>query len=190
MPGVSSDVKSSALAASSIVRLEQDHERNLEEAISLSKKAVEAGPNFSSALGTHGYNLFLAGRADEGITYLKRAIIANPRITKNYHQLALVYRDKKDFINAINYHKESIVKVGNDNTLLSQSDRTTRKGRYQYELAKTYSISGLEVDTISLLVEAVSLNQTIKGLLKNDFEQNNYFQQLSGSEAFIKLIEP
>ena len=187
-PNINLQIKSEALTAASIVRRNQDDYRYIREALELSRKAVEASPNFSPALAAHGYNLFLVKEEEDGIDHLKKSIKANPRISRNYHTLSLLYRGKKDFIKAVNYNKEAIFGAESDNTLLTSGARQVVKGRYTYDLAKTYSLSGLEVDIVPLLEEAIRLNPQLKSLVSDDFNKYGVFKELADNKSFINLL--
>ncbi len=180
--------KAEALTGAAVVRRNQDNFKHIFESYTLSKQAYELSPTFSPALGAYGFNLALTGEQEEGIGFLKQAIEANPRITKNYYQLSLVYRVRKNYSDAINYNKDAISRVPDDNTLLGKADKDFSKGQYLYDLAKTYLISGLDVDTMPILVEAVSLNSTIVEQLKLDVANVN-FAKLTNNPDFVKLIQ-
>lgn len=185
IPGISNQAKSEALASASLVRRSQL--AYMDEAVELSRQAVDASPNFSPALAAHGTNLFFVERYDESVSYLKKSIEANPRISRNYLELGQVYRGLKNYQEAINYIKQSITKVENDNTILSEKAKSTRKGIYAYELAKTYSSSGLRVDIMPFITEAVSLNPSLKTTIKQDFEKGR-FSELSQDQSFLEVI--
>lgn len=183
--GISNQTKSEALASASLVRRSQL--AYMDEAVELSRQAVDASPNFSPALAAHGTNLFFVERYDESASYLKKSIEANSRISRNYLELGQVYRGLKNYQEAINYIKQSITKVGNDNTILSEKAKSARKGIYTYELAKTYSSSGLKVDIMPLINEAISLNPSLKITIKQDFEKGR-FSELSQDQSFLEVI--
>ncbi len=187
-PNLSDSLKAEALTGASISRGLQDNFIHISEALALSKQALDADPNFSPALATYGYNLSMTGKLDVGMEYIRKAITANPRISKNYYLLAMFYRAKKDFANSINYHKNAISKVGDDNTLLSNDDKNPAKAKYIYELAKTYSISGLGVDVFPLVKNSLELDQSLKKNLKNDFQQNGFFTELSNNNDFLAIV--
>ncbi|HVT01486.1 MAG TPA: tetratricopeptide repeat protein [Patescibacteria group bacterium] len=184
---VSDQNKAEALSAAANIRRYQDNFIHMDESISLSKKAVDTDPTFSPALAAYGNNLFLTNKPDEGESYMLKAISANPRISVNYSDLGIDLRGIKRYQDAINYQKQAIEKVPNDNTILMPADRLKMEGYYNYELAKTYSMAGLNVDTVSLLQRAVQLNPALKAQIKNDYN-SGYFGNLSGNNGFQTLI--
>lgn len=184
--GISSSLQAEALTGASIVRTSQI--LYMKEATELAKRSVEADPSFSPALAAYGFVLSINGNPKDGIEYLKKAIEANPRISKNYNQLAQVYRSNKLFIDAINYQKEAMARVDDDNTLLGPQEKKFAKARYIYDLAKTYDMAGLKVDIVPLLSQAVQINPLIKGVIKNDFEKYGFFKNLSNDQRFNQLI--
>lgn len=187
LPGVSNYVKAEALTGASIVRTGQI--LYMSEATEIAKKAVEANSKYSPALAAYGYVLSINGNPKEGIEYLKKSIAANPRISRNYSQLSQVYRASKIFIEAINYQKEALARVEADNTLLGPDEKKVAKARYIYDLAKTYDKSGLKVDTMPLLTQAIQTNPLIGSTIKTDFSKYGYFKSLVGNPEFNQLIQ-
>ena len=185
--GISSILKAEALTGASIVRRNQV--LHMREAISLAREAVNASPTFSPALSAYGYALAINGNPNQGIIYLKKSIDTNPRISKNYSQLAQVYRANKDFTNSINTQKIAISKVDDDNTILGTEVKKVVKARYIYDLAKTYDKAKIEANIISLLSEAVRVNPAIRQVIKADFEKSLYFESLANDSAFEALVK-
>lgn len=178
-------LKSEALVAlSRLLRSEGD----LQNALETSKKAVELDSSFSPALGTHGYNLALVGKREEGIMFLKKAIDANPRISLNYNNLAQVLRAEKNFQEAINYQKTAASKINDDNTILSEDSRKSQKAMYIYDLAKSYDMSGLSVDVIPLLQQSLELHPALVELLRLDYSDRGYFKRYSDNPNFLSLL--
>ena len=189
-PDVSNQTKAEALTGAALVRGSQENFKYVKESLDLSKQAVDADPNFSPALAAYGYNLFLTSpNLKDGIPYVEKAIAANPRITKNYLLLAQMYRAIQDYVKAINNLKTAISLVGNDNTILSDSDKNVAKGTYTYELAKTYYISGFLVNILPLLKDAVALNPSLKQTLKSDLDNLNLFLTYKDNQEFLSLIK-
>lgn len=186
LPGISVQTKSETLTSASIVRGTQI--LHMKEAVDLAKQAIDTDPGFSPALGNYAYLSFLNGNAKDGGTYVQKAIIANPRISKNYYILAQMLRFNKKFADAINYQKKAISLVANDNTLLGPAQKDGARALYTYDLAKTYDTSGLKADIIPLLVDALKANPNLKATLINDYKKYNFFKSLSQDPRFIQLI--
>ena len=187
-PGISAQTKSEALTAASLVRVSQDNFAHVNEATELAKQAVAADPNFSPALATYGYDLYLSGNNNQAIEYLKKAIAANPRISKNYLLLAQIYRAEGDYTDGINYDKQALAHVDEDNTILSSADKQTIRGDYTYDLAKTYSLSKLPVDTLALIKQAIALNPAIKKRVQSEVGTGPLFKELIASAEFKQIL--
>jgi tetratricopeptide (TPR) repeat protein len=160
----------------------------MDEAISLAKRAVDTSPTFSPALAAYGYALAINGRPQEGIEYLVKSTEANPRISRNFIQLAQVYRANKNFTEAINNQKVAISKVDEDNTLVGPEEKKVAKARYTYDLAKTYDMAKINVDIVPLLTQASEINPKIKNVIKNDHEKYGFFTASAEDPAFQSLI--
>lgn len=186
-PDISATIKSDALSSASSLKAREGNFQNLNEALSLSEEAIKKDPNFSPALSAHGYNLYKVGKAEEGISYLKQAVDANPRITKNYYRMGLIYREQKKYTDSINYFQEGITRSNNDNTLLGEI--SSAKGAGMYELAKSYNLVGTNTNVLSLLKDALKLNPIYTLFLKMDFQQNGYFKEFSANPEFLDLIK-
>lgn len=193
VPDISNAAKAEALTGASIVRSSQDSFKYIKEALALSGDAVASDPNFSPALAAHGYNLYLtdptlAQGIVDGISYVKKAVVANPRIAKNYYMLGLFYRGSKDYTNAIAYFQEAVAKVDQDNTLLSNQYKKQAKALYIYNLARTYSIAAVSYDTLSLLKQSFDLDPSLKSQVKKDIVLGTYFKELKNNQELINLI--
>jgi len=183
---VTSSTKAEALAAAATVARNQ---YQFNEALKLAKEAYETSPTFSPAVATYGYMLALTGKNQEGAALLNEAVRLNPRITKNKYMLGHVLRANKDYAGAINVQKLAISELSNDNTVLTDVAKNGWKGIYTYELAKTYSMAGINTDTIPLLSEAVTLNPTTIESIKGDVN-SGFFSELSTNPEFLNLINP
>lgn len=184
-------LKAEALTGAALVRGEQDNYSHVLEARDIAKEAANADPNFSPALATYGYYLFLTTRGedlDTSYSYVKKAIEKNYKITRNYILLGQIFRAEKDYDGAISIINEAIKRAEVDNTILSPADRTLAKGDYTYELAKTYSMSKVGLDSFSLIKNAISLNPNVRKFIANDYKSNGIFNELSGNSEFLKLI--
>lgn len=191
-PGISRVAKVEALTAAASVRAIQNNFQYIGEALKLSKEAVEVDSNFSPALATYGYTLYLTtpidGDKSQAFDYLKRAITANPKISKNYLTLSKFYRVKSDYPSAISYNKQAIERANDDNTLLSPQARILNKGIYEYELAKTYYSSGQPELVMPALISAVQSNPYIKETIKDEFSNKGQFTDFVTNSEFISLI--
>lgn len=159
------------------------------DALSLNKKAVEANPNYAPGLAEYGMSLFFNGRRVEAIDYMDKAIKINPRITQNYYYLAGMLRSAKKYQFAIDLLKKGLNGVDNDNTLLSNTEKRSQKEKFTYEIAKTYSFSGGNPETIEYLKEVVRMDNSYKVRIKNDYSKYNYFKELSNTPDFLALIK-
>ena len=180
--------RAEALVGASIARVNQDNFKYIDEAIELSKEAVALAPKFSPALAAYGYNLYLAGKQRTGFDYVVKATEANPRISRNYFLLSMIYRNSDDFTYAIAAGKEAVEHVDDDNTILSKENRMSQKALYKYELAKTYSLSGLNVDTTELLLEAIELNPSLTERIKENYDKGTFFQKNISNTKFQSMI--
>ncbi len=192
LPGLDNETKSEALTGAASARATQNNYQYISDTLKLSKEAVDADPNFSPALAAYGYTLYLttpvAGDKSQAVDYLKKAIAANPRISKNYLTLSKFYRVKGDFPNAINYNKQAIEKADEDNTLLSSQARALNKGMYEYELTRTYYQANQYSLVMPTLIGAIKLNSSIKQTLKDDFSNNGQFTDFAAKPEFVSLI--
>lgn len=188
-PNISNETKADALAAAATVRRGQDNFKHMTESLALSKQAVDAAPTFSPALSTYGSNLIAIGKTDEGIEYLKKAVAANPRIAKNYYFIGNTYRIKKDYENAISYIKQAFDTALGDNTVFSENERNIDKAFYEYQLAQVYFSSGSNIDTSSMLSDAVKLDPTLAQRLQKDYTLLGYFKNDSSNPVFLNLIK-
>lgn len=192
--GIPNNIRAEALTAAAITRSSQENFKYIKESLMLSKEAAEADPGFSPALAEYGYNLYLtedkeAKGISDGMNYLQKAILANPRITKNYYILGLLYRANKDYSQAIANFKQAIDKLDQDNTVLSIEDKNQLKGLYLYNIARTYTISKTSADTLTILKQAISLNPDLKDQIKKDIVIYGYFQDIKNNQEFINLIK-
>lgn len=179
--------KAEALTGAAIVRLSQKSFEYSLESLALAKEAAQTDPSFSPGLAAYGYDLFLTGKPDEGVTYLNKAIDANPKISKNFYLLGLIYAISQDYVNAIKYTKFAIIIIKDDNTIFSESDKNSARATYTYQLAKIYSSSDVNTDIVPLIKEAVSLKPSIKTNLKQDV-QNGLFKNLTSNQQFQAII--
>lgn len=187
-PDLSYQSKAEALTGASIARANQDNFKYIEEAVALSKEAVAADPHFSPALGAYGYNLYLSGMQKTGFDYVVKATEANPRISKNYFLLSMIYRTAKDYRYAIAAGKEAVSHIDDDNTILSEDAKKNQKALYLLELAKTYSVAGLPQESLPLLTQAVALKPTLAEEIKNSTEEGGVFSVLASSPEFQAII--
>jgi tetratricopeptide (TPR) repeat protein len=176
LKNITNQQKADALTEASFVRRSQDSFSHLPEALELSQRAISFAPKYSPALGVHGHNLYLMGRRDEAIEVMGEAIAANPRIAKNFFYRGGFYRAKKDYSDAINHFKQAISAVDTDNTILPLSDKAPIKAKFIYELARTYHISGIQVNPSDLIISAIELDPNIKRVFNDDVNQNGYFE--------------
>lgn len=181
------DIRAEALTNASILKRSQI--LYMQEAIDLSKTAVDVNPNFSPALAAHGYNLGINGRLDEGVEYLKKATVANPRISQNYYYIGVLYRSVNKFDDAKKYQEEGLSKIDNDNTILGKEYKAKIKGNMSYDLAKTYSLLNQNDSVVGLIEQAVSLNPVLKQTLKNDFNYLKQFQSFKTDQKFLALLK-
>jgi tetratricopeptide (TPR) repeat protein len=186
VPNLSKTTRAEALTGTAITL--SSNLLKLSDAIDYARRATEEDPNYSPGLAAYGHLLSINGNPQEGVEYLRRSIEKNPRITRNYYQLAQVLRANKVYADAINYQKQAIAGVENDNTLLDFQEKKIAKARYTYDLAKTYDMSKIQTDIYPLLAEAVEINPLIKDVIKNDLEKYGFFESISTDPRFIQLV--
>jgi adenylate cyclase len=81
-----------------------------EQACAALRQSIELNPNFSLAYGTLGTILVLAGKPDDGIVNIERAIRLNPRdpsISFRYSGLSLAYLVKRQLSAALEWAERS-----------------------------------------------------------------------------------
>lgn len=182
------DVRADAYTNASFIKRSQI--LYMQDAIDLSEKAVKIAPNYSPALAMHGFNLGINGRFTEGVGYMQKSLIANPRIALNYYYLGLLYRTIKDYASSIKYQEEGFAKIDNDNTILDASLKKRVKGNMAYDLARTYSLSSTNAEKIvSLLQQSVELNPNLKPAIKNDIDSGTVFTESASNPILQALIQ-
>jgi len=83
--------------------------RKYEKAIESGKRAVELQPNGALVHWRYGATLSYAGRVDEGIVYLKKAIRLNPfPIYYYYEELGKAYSMKGQYENSLKEYKKAL----------------------------------------------------------------------------------
>jgi len=180
---INPDLKAEALTAASLVRSLQSDKNHILDATVIAKQAVDTSPNYSPALAAYGYFVYLTAEdKTQGLIYIQKAIDANPRISKNYVLLAQLYFSHKVYDKAINYYKDAVTRVDDDNTILSDPAKKIAKGEYLYELSRAYDKSGLSVDVSSLLLQALDLNPTVKPRLKADISAGEFKSALNNQD--------
>ncbi|MFN4152619.1 MAG: tetratricopeptide repeat protein, partial [Candidatus Sericytochromatia bacterium] len=85
--------------------LEEDKYKEAEIALN---KILEKEPNNSSAYSSLAYVKSKTGEIDKGIELAKKSIELDPKDPFNYYDLASIYLDKNDKVNAISNLKQSI----------------------------------------------------------------------------------
>ena len=115
---------------------------------------------------------------------MQKAIIANPKISRNYYTLGLIYRDTGNIKEALTQFQTAADIVGNDNTIVG--DKTLTNGTYIYEIAKTYSDAKYG-DAMPYLRDAIKLNPNLKRVAKEEFSRGR-FSELSTNKEFLNLI--
>lgn len=186
---ISNSIKAEALTGAATVLLNRDNFAYIVQADAIAKQAVETDPSFSPALGLYGSTQFLRGNDDVAISYLERAIEANPKIAKNYYYLAMVQNTQNNYTEAIDNLKSAILAIDSDNTIFTQAAKTYNKGLYYYNLAKIYEKSGASnQEVLSSLQTALNLAPQLKDRLKVETKYSSVFSQIAGTSEFQSLI--
>jgi tetratricopeptide (TPR) repeat protein len=161
----------------------------MQDAIDLSKRAVDTDSNYAPALAAYGFNLGINGKFGEGVNFLKKSLEVNPRISQNYYYLGVLYRSVGDLNSAVDYQEKGYDSIDKDNTILDPTTKNKLKGNMAYDLAKTYDTLGKENQVLSLLQEAVRLNPKLVQTLKNDYKNKKQFQSLATNANFRLLVQ-
>lgn len=180
-------LKSDALVNASI--LSRSTLSGIPDSVELSSSAVALTPNSSTALAEYGFALAMNGDSTQGIEQLKKSIEANPRISKNYWQLGLVYRAVKNYPSSIEMLNLSIDKIDNDNTLLGNEEKNRQKAIILYNLAQTYYWANMNGEALDVLKKSIALNPKIQDQLKSDLKNYEDFKGISADLEFQKLIQ-
>ncbi|HVZ12115.1 MAG TPA: tetratricopeptide repeat protein [Patescibacteria group bacterium] len=188
IPSQTLQSKTEALVGAATVRGLQDNYQHIDESVSLAELAVRLNPTYSPALAIYGYDLYLIGNKADGVKYLKRATVLNPRVSKTYYILGLIYRKTNDNSNAIDSFKKAVATADDDNTMYTVQDRNTMKGYYEYDLARTYDLVGVKDGVVDLISDSVRINPTIKPLVAEDVNQKGYFKNLTSDLKTKSLL--
>ncbi len=107
---------------------------NPQDVTSIFKTFAVNNPADSVAQYKYAYQLHSTGNIDEAITYYKKAITINPKLTDAYLNMAVIYKQKKQPLNAI-YALENGLKASPKNQklteMLNSLNSETATGRYQ-----------------------------------------------------------
>lgn len=185
LPNSTAATKSEALTNASIIK--RGNLLNLQEALDLSQRAMEANSQFSPAFAAHGFNLGLNGEGEQGIGYLKKAIELNPRISNNYWQTGLLYRAIQDYPQSINYIQQAIDHVDNDNTLLGEAQKNNTKAMMTYNLAQTKYWNGEREEVVELVNEALLRDPSLKSRLDEDYNRFGDFTEVLTAQQVSQL---
>jgi TolB-like protein len=94
-----------ALLASQIYVIKKEHD----SAIAAAMRSVSLNPNSAEAYAFLGYTLYLSGRYEEGIEYVKKALRLNPVPHSIYLQfLGHIYRTTGQYEEAVQAYQQSI----------------------------------------------------------------------------------
>jgi len=185
LPDANANLKAEGLTNAAIIaRVDL---QDLKSSIEYSTKAIQFANNFSPALAEHGFNLAMNNQLVDGIDYMLKAIEANPRISQNYWRVGGLYRLNGDYDSALRYQNEALTKIGNDNTILNQSNRNIIKAAIEYDLATTNLRLGNNDKVIPLLTQAVNDNPGLKKQLRIDLEKYLIFESLDKDEEILNL---
>lgn len=178
-------LRSQALTAAAMTEIGRG---NKKEALGYSETAAKLDPSSSHALGMYGFmQTYNNDTFRAGVENLTKAIKQNPRISLNYMLLGVSMRARQQYSTAIALQKEAIVRADNDNTLVGESQKNSRKSKMYYELAQDYSLTKDVLNTIISLREAIALNAAYKTLLQNDIKLG-YFKSVANDAKFIGFL--
>lgn len=179
-----STLKADALTSASNIKFEQGH---VENAIELSKRAVDLDSKNAQALSVHGRNLaVIDGEWQAGVNTIFEAINLNPRISQSYWWIGKILRFAGNFDEAINYQNKGIEKVEDDNTILGLNAMKHIKALMIYDLAITYSSTGKNEEALMALKESLELSDRINTVLTKGIKQG-LFKNLANDPRFREI---
>lgn len=178
-------LQAEALTNASTISLAQG---NILDARNLAARAVNTDRKYAPALTLYGRVLAYDGKTTEALGYIDEAMQANPRYSEAYHAAGVVLRSVGSFAQSIEYFQDGLVKVDTDNTILGPAELSRTKGRFYYDIAKTYDMAGNSEASISALEQAVSADSSVAARARMDFEKYNSFDGLVDDDRFTSLI--
>ncbi len=185
-PTIPAQLKSEAFT--NMATIEQTKIVSMDKAIGFAKQAVAADPSFAPAAAQYGYLMAINGHTYEGVNALKKAIALNPKISENYYLIGIVVRAGGYDKEAAGYFAYALKRIDNDNTLLTQNDKTGMKARLSYEFAKTLSKLGNQTLALQFVKQAIEENPGIKITARNDVKYK-FFEGLAANQEFQSLIK-
>lgn len=174
-----------AVAITSILQVQGRYK----DALYVSKQAAERTPDFSPALAAYGSSLLLNNDTDEGIKYLKKAIEANPRITRNYLILGNTYFDFKNYEIAKEYFSNAISASRTDNTLLGIDEKKQAEAQAYVGKAISEYLAGNLAQAQVSLNRAKEIYPNIIEDLTRENDKAGIFEKIKDTPAFDFVIK-
>jgi len=120
--------------------------RQYEKAIAAGKRSIELEPNGAQVHGLLGLTLSFAGKPDDGIVYLNRAIRLNPFPPGWYYQhLGRCYRVKGQYEKALTEYKKAL-------------KLTPKEAMNSMEIAVNYALLNRQEDAEAAAKKLLELN--------------------------------
>lgn len=179
------EIRAEALTAISLLEISEGDKQN---ALTHIQYAVKTDPEYSPAAGLYGLLLtYDANTYNVGTHTLYNAINKNPRITMNYLFMGLALRKAKLTDEAIEYQKEGLRLVDDDNTLVGAQQKRVKKAKMYYELAQTYAIAQDIKNAIQNLNLSFEIEPAYKSVIKNDIKKG-YFASILRNQQFSTFL--
>ncbi len=160
-----------------------------DDALSHAQYAVKTDPNYAPAEALYGLLLtYDKTTYNTGTHTIYNAIKKNPRITMDYLFMGLALRKAKLTNEAINYQLEGLKLINNDNTLVGEVQKTSKKAKMYYELGQTYAIARDVDNAIESLEAAFQTLPTYKTVIRNDI-QKGYFAPIVNDPKFVAFLD-
>lgn len=178
-------MRSQALTAAAMIEIGRN---DRDKALAYAQAAAKANPQSSHAVGMYGFMLtYKQETIKNGIKYMDDAIHLNPRVSMNYMLMGISLRASLYFKEAIQFQKEAIVRLKNDNTLIDPDFKNSVEAKMYYELAQTYTGTKDTDNAILNLQSAFKVDPRYKTLIRNQI-QYGYFANIKDDPKFIAFL--
>ncbi len=161
---------------------------NVKDALTHAQYAYKTDASYSPGSALYGLLLtYDKNTYNTGTQILHAAIKQNPRITIHYLFMGLAFRKAQDIDQALTYQEIGLSLVDNDNTLVGDAQKLSKKAKMYYELAQTYSMSKDTDNAIKNLEVCFYTLPSYRTAIRNDL-QKGYFTQIANDPKFIALL--
>lgn len=157
------------------------------EAKNLAISAVNTDRSYGPGLVLYGTILSREGNFKDAAAFIVEASSKNPRSSQPFWSLGVLMRQATNYGKSVEYLRAGIAKVDNDNTVLGNDQKNRVKAFMNYDLGKTYYMSGDVANALTAFAKAVSFDKTVAAVLKG--EQFGLYSGISGDSRFTALIQ-